>query len=211
MIPEGYDFSSFLPTIQAYHPPEDVWAGFGHDRGVRTYFWDYMSYGWAVGAHHIVEIGVRHGFTGMAMCYGAFLAQQDLADGCSQAQIIYHGFDSEVMVSGSCASARKNFELLPYVEVGIVKVDTQALDVLPREYNVGSLCLAHIDGDHSENGAYHDMELLWPRVRYRGMMVVDDATIIPQVSRAVERFSSVHHVTFDVVMNETGHAVFLKE
>lgn len=70
----------------------------------------------------------------------------------------------------------------------------------------GSYDLIHVDGDHTFNGALHDMAFAWglgPRY-----MLVDDFDAIPEVQQAVYTFSKHQGMRFAALPSFRGWAAF---
>jgi FkbM family methyltransferase len=130
----------------------------------------------------IVEIGVRLGYSSYAFLCGS-------PSGAS-----YTGFDIVGGDHGGTKVAgleypekilRRDF---PQSEVKLVKADTQKVDDLGLE----GVDFFHVDGDHTTEGALHDMGLAWKAIRAGGVMVVDDYDFLPAVRVAVDGFIEAH-------------------
>jgi hypothetical protein len=48
--------------------------------------------------------------------------------------------------------------------------------------------MIHIDGDHTEHGAYTDINNFWNALNIGGHMLIDDSIYHPEVRRAIQRF-----------------------
>lgn len=128
----------------------------------------------------IAEIGVRAGYSGLAMLLAAPEAR-------------YIGFEADKGtfggVQGFTAAA------VPRVLAGfkheIRYVDSQTLSRIDDEID-----LFHVDGDHSYDGTMHDLELAWACSQY---VLVDDYDFIRPVQAAVDHFIVTHRLAFPAV------------
>ena len=124
----------------------------------------------------IFEIGVRAGYSAWAMLAGSPGA-------------LYHGLDLDQGTDGGVIGYSEHAKALlahcyPDATVEINYGDSQQLTELPREYD-----LIHIDGDHSYQGALHDLELC---ARYTDHVLIDDITFLSDVASAVAEFLDRH-------------------
>jgi len=123
---------------------------------------------------HILEIGVRAGYSALA-----FLSA------CPDAH--YVGLDAE---NGKHGGANGPWmwwakEILAHFDhVRLKQCDTQKIS----ELDEGEFDFVHIDGDHSFKGALHDMNLCWPHISSGGVMLVDDYDYISPVKKAIDYF-----------------------
>jgi predicted O-methyltransferase YrrM len=125
----------------------------------------------------IAEIGVRWGYSAWS-----FLRA------CPRAA--YDGFDLQQGTHGGAKGADTFdwcLQLLardyPDASVAFHRADTQALDTLGGPYD-----LIHVDGDHTERGCRHDLDLAWNAAAAGGLILVDDYDYIPGVHAAVDAF-----------------------
>ena len=88
----------------------------------------------------------------------------------------------------------------PYHELRLARCDSGMLTNLSRSYD-----LAHVDGNHSHEGAMHDLGLCWGRAKY---ILVDDVDAFCTVNSAVNEFLSLHPKVPAVrYMTQTGHVM----
>lgn len=127
----------------------------------------------------ILEIGVRLGYSAISFLHG------------SDANL-YVGLDCEKYIGNSQSSASQNLEYYRkssgrVFDFELITVDTQSIaDV--SVLGGRTFDLVHVDGDHTERGAYKDLVHFWDVVNVGGHMLVDDSTFIKAVRRAVDRF-----------------------
>jgi len=76
----------------------------------------------------------------------------------------------------------KNIEELPY-QPTIHRADSQ---VAAMEFPLASVDRVWLDGDHTYDGVYSDLEVWWPRVNVGGEMGGHDLTSFPEVARALK-------------------------
>jgi hypothetical protein len=134
-----------------------------------------VKYQLVVGLHKkrpirsIVEIGVRAGYSALAM----LAAVPDAT---------YLGIDADAGEWGGKAgyigTAR---ETLEGFQAEFLRADSQLLQDLPAHYS-----LAHVDGDHSYEGALRDIRLC---SHFADAMIIDDYDFIPQVRHAANEFA----------------------
>jgi len=124
----------------------------------------------------ICEIGVRWGYSAYS-----FLCASPRAD--------YTGYD---IVNGGHGGAKTDTfahvnlmlgQNFPDAGKNMVHADTQMLDRLAGPYD-----FAHVDGDHTEAGCLHDINLAFEACVSGGIILVDDYSYIAGVKRAVNKF-----------------------
>lgn len=134
------------------------------DRGAeylceKDYYAFYWALGRVVGPRRYAELGVKFGYSALAVARGAGTVEY------------IRGFDSELDTPGSCAVAEVNLEkVLPGADVKINKVELDELVVLGG----GPYDLIHCDAGHNYEGACRDIRLALGAVRPGGVVVVDD-------------------------------------
>ena len=155
-----------LPFIH----PDDVLSDYVH---CGNYYEWYAGYASALRPRRVLEIGSRRGYSLAAMLLACDEIQEVVA------------FDNE-SYGVTVAELRANVARLKHrASVTAFAMDTQRIDRLPVD---GVFDLIHVDGDHSEQGALHDLRLVANQLGPRGLMVVDDIIFYPSVMTAVARF-----------------------
>lgn len=181
-----------VPISQIAHP-DDI-AIFGDHWGNDSYYADYCGIAAKYGPRRILEIGVRYGYSGIALCDGA------LRSHFTTPRVNYTGIDAECFgpaetggeayrLYRSNAIAAENFKRFfdpDAVHARFFTLDTQ-LEGLPPAVTSSSYDLANIDGRHSYEGALRDIAAVWPLLREGGLMLVDDMGM-EEVARAVFHF-----------------------
>jgi len=121
----------------------------------------------------IVEIGVRAGYSAFALL-------------SANPEARYYGIDWDQAgwggVRGYLDRARKTLAGFP--NVTLARANSQELEELPETYD-----LAHVDGDHSWDGAFHDLELC---ARHSFAVLVDDYDLALSVRGATDHFLVRH-------------------
>lgn len=126
----------------------------------------------------ILEIGVRAGYSAFA-----FLSANPVAQ--------FYGIDADVGGwGGEPGFIQKALQLLQDFPVKIAKANTQRLHSIEECYPGQRFDFAHIDGDHSFDGCYHDLELC---AAVSDVMLVDDYDFIAPVRAAVDHWLLRHH------------------
>lgn len=131
----------------------------------------------------VVEIGVRAGYSAVAFREGhrfeAYLGI-DADNGLWGGQV------------GFCEHAKKLLGSMEHLEWELFIVDSHALQLIKCDGR--PFDLAHVDGDHSLEGAIADIELcLRSDVRF---IAVDDVDFIPEVRVAVMKMIKEHNLQF---------------
>ncbi len=139
------------------------------------YGWYYMIGAWLRPAI-IGEIGVRLGYSLIAMAKGSRAA------GGPELQV--YGWDNETYVAGCLAKVRERTAEL--FRADLTCRNTAEIESL----GISGIDLFHVDGDHTEAGAYRDMALAWSALRPGGVLLVDDVVLHPQVGRAFRVFTA---------------------
>jgi Methyltransferase domain len=181
-----------VPISRIAHP-DDIQI-FGTHWGDETYYGDYCGIAAKYGPRRILEIGVRYGYSGIALCDGA------LRSGFTVPRVSYTGIDAECYGASepgglpyhlyrSNAIAAENFKRFfepDAVHTRFVTLNTQQ-EALPPLVTSSKYDLIGIDGEHSYKGTLHDMAETWPLLREGGLMLVDDMGM-EAVARAVFHF-----------------------
>lgn len=163
---------------------EDVLRDNYDQAGVRYGYSLYTELCMGLKPASILEIGVRYGYSAWAMLRG-----------CAPGTI-YHGLDIRSVEIASHMLHRE----YPDMELRLARCDSGTLTHLSRTYD-----LAHVDGNHSHEGALHDLGLCWGRAKY---ILVDDVAAFCTVNSAMNEFlirhSDVPAVRYDTT---TGHVL----
>lgn len=181
-----------VPISQMAHP-DDIRI-FGDHWGDDSYYADYCGIAAKYGPRRILEIGVRYGYSGIALCDGALRSQRSVP------RVSYTGIDAECFGAAetggaayrlyrSNAVAAENFHRFfspDIVQARFFTLDTQK-EALPLAVTCSRYDLVSIDGEHSYEGALKDMTATWPLLREKGLMLVDDMGM-EEVARAVFHF-----------------------
>lgn len=132
------------------------------------------------GCRVIAEIGVRAGYSGLAMLLGATGAR-------------YIGFEADAGNYGGVQgiTERARARVFAGLEHEIRYVDTGSLLEIRDHVD-----LFHVDGDHSYDGAMHDIELAW---RCSNFVLVDDYEYIRPVQAATDHFIVTHRLSHPMV------------
>jgi hypothetical protein len=132
----------------------------------------------------IFEIGVRAGYSAWAMLRG-----------CA-AGTIYHGID----IADISYANGMLYEEYPEHVLRLARCDSGTLTHLSQTYD-----LAHVDGNHSHEGALHDINLCWGRAKY---ILIDDVTAYCTVNSAVNewlaKYPGIQAVRY---ATQTGHVM----
>ena len=154
---------------------------------------------------HILEIGVRLGYSAVAMLY-----ENDVER--------YVGIDNDSLVADGLEKAEANLSHLVWkgrvsLSFDLFNTDTQKPDntAMEKYLEHEDFDLVHIDGDHSYKGAMRDMQTFWPKVTNGGHMLVDDSIYIPEVRKACEDFAKMTNAPHYNVETFRGTWVFLRE
>lgn len=131
----------------------------------------------------IVEIGSRAGYSAWTMVHA-----------CPDAAI--EAFDADLCEHGGYVGAHEHARRINPGRYTLTIADSHTLDKLPP-------CdLAYVDGDHSEDGAYADLELC----ERSGvpLVLVDDVALLPPVKAAADRFCRERSLRPEFIPSRTG-------
>lgn len=174
-----------------------------------TYTW-YRAVGCAVAPDNILEMGVRYGYSAIAIVEGAVWAGVQT--------IKYLGVDSEFDGVASNDIALDNIvNVMPvWTNAGkgqqggsakIVKVSTTNVNETNAAINGhGLFDLIHIDGDHSVDGILREIEIAKTWVHPKGVILIDDLDI-PHVRTAADKFCDDYGII--PVYLPTFHGMYL--
>jgi predicted O-methyltransferase YrrM len=146
-------------------------------------------------ASSVVEIGVRAGYSAYAML-------------SANPKMHYVGYDIDTPNShgfgqGMFAYAQEMLRReFPQADLQFKCQDTQKLSKLDEEFH-----LASIDGDHSDAGCTHDLELCFKAAT---ILLVDDYDFLTEVGSAVNRFIKAHDLRHEYVKNFRGMMIIYK-
>lgn len=144
------------------------------------HMWTKYEIAFELKPRRIVEIGVRAGYSAWSMIQGA--------EPESYFGIDLYG-DNDAASLWMPAFYRTAHKLLsglktPFV---IIRHDSHRLAGVPTSD------FYHVDGDHSEDGAYMDLMLCWRSLPDEGYILCDDYDFMSDVRRAVDRFCDERH------------------
>lgn len=183
--------------------PEDIDADYLQGREYYAWLWAVAR---TIGPLYIREIGVRLGYSAVAMIQGAM-------GSC----LLYEGWDAEVYIPGSNARAEAAIKALADRDPGLCceahlwKIDTQKSDRLMMTLYASSTDNPHhendyetpneksiffIDGDHTFAGALHDLTLAYDAMAPDGIILFDDVDLIPECRRAADVFIISHDLAW---------------
>jgi predicted O-methyltransferase YrrM len=135
----------------------------------------------------IGEIGVRAGYSAWTFMNACPNATYIGFDACSGTHGGQGGQDGSFM-------RWAHHILVPFHQSGaniyLIELDTQTVDVLDVNGQTleDILDFIHLDGDHSEDGIYHDLDLGFKAVKTGGLILVDDIDYISEVKRGVDKW-----------------------
>lgn len=152
---------------------------------------------------HMLEIGVRFGYTGIVCCAAA------LAAGVERFE--YLGIDDESYHAGSCQQANDNFRIVGF-HARCRALRWNSFDGIPAK--LGTFDLIHVDGNHDKHGVLNDLMNVWPILHQRGFVILDDY-YFPQIREAIDQWleefvDSDNVVAVQFVEDERGHAIIRK-
>lgn len=140
----------------------------------------------------ILEIGVRAGYSAFTMLSAVPGA-------------MYYGWDADRGDYGGSTGYLDFAEqvLKPFPRVCLEQIDSQAERTIPP------VDLAHIDGDHSYEGCYHDLELCATGARHilvddyeyiRPVQAATDHWLVKNAAKGIKGFAPIHHGGFRSAM-----------
>jgi len=205
--------------ISSFAIPSDI-SVFGSHFGDQSYYADFAGIAKKYAPREILEIGVRYGYSAVAMCLGAMAGHAEAQNGCFPA---YEGIDacffslpSDPKISSNAVAEANFLRMLPHqLETRLYHCDTRY--GLPEAVlcNTNVYDLINVDGDHSYEGCYRDLTNVWPLAAPGAIVIVDDTGMV-EVARAVEHFrgeceSKGELEGFQWHGNERGFALLLRK
>jgi len=144
-----------------------------------NYYEHYMTWSALVRPRSFLEIGVMYGWSAMAVLAGFA--------GIKRMVLI----DSELYKIPVEEARRRVVAFcidqgIPVLDITAMKFDTNTLTELPL---AGMFDLVHVDGEHSEWAAYHDLCLVAPFASH--CIIVDDLKL-PGIKDGADRFLREH-------------------
>lgn len=169
-------------------------------------FYDYYKIKYEIAARFnpqsICEIGIRYGYSAyafLAACPAASFTGYDLVGGG-------HGGVKVDTFEHVCKILS---DIVPSWRIKLVHADTRKLESLGGPYD-----FIHVDGNHTEQGAYHDMEIAFKSLSPGGVILIDDVTYIAGVYRAAVRFAENYKKKIELtetVMSLRGEFIIKKK
>lgn len=146
------------------------------DKYFGCYLWHYFLSN-HLNLKKIGEIGVRFGYALKAFILGSLSTNH-------KEHLYIYGWDNACNEEGSVDLVNNYFkDKYPNIYINVNLLDTQTVSDL----EIKDLDLFHVDGDHTEAGSYHDLNLAWKAIHENGHILVDDMAI-PETARGVHRF-----------------------
>lgn len=160
--------SFFEKPPQKYTIPEDMFKSLAYKADAETvpalyqhnyYHWYYLIAKY-FRPNSLLEIGTRFGYSLIAMCQGS--------PGMRVKSIDLESYEQKFSLT-SQEVAKANLAACATVsEVEFIVGDSHKVEVI--EY----YDMVHIDGDHSEEGAYEDIIKYYNKLKFLGIILVDD-------------------------------------
>ena len=149
----------------------------------------------------IAEIGVRAGYSAWTFLQA-----------CPEAK--YYGFDANNGTHGGQGGEDGKYsiwakKILKNYEVEIINIDTQKTNDL----DISNIDLFHIDGDHTEQGVMHDLDLAFSCINKSGLILIDDVTFLESVKNGVEKWINKNNdiVFFEYIESLRGECLIRKK
>jgi predicted O-methyltransferase YrrM len=191
----NFELCKEFKLIEAVIVDKD-WEIFGNNPEipVKDYYNFYYSYAQSWKPKSVLEIGVRLGYSAIALVSGAGEALEK-----------YIGIDAEIDILDSLELTKTVLSEHTEAQIRLIKCNTQN-DDLPTD--LGRFDLIHIDADHSFNGCLND--LLWSlSLADVGTRIIIDDNLYAPVRSAVELVAKMYasHIKIKYITNWRGHAL----
>lgn len=186
----GLNRGEVLPKSVMY-PDDPIYNKLSQSQ-IDEIYWQKYKIAEKVNPQLILEIGVRTGYSGYSFLQAV-------------PEAIYIGFDCcDPRQAGSIDYiAHADAILKPYKKALFFR-DTYMLESLVFKY----VDLVSVDGNHSYNYAFHDLELSFEAVRDGGYILVDDTSYIKSVKQAVDDFLNKHNGSKEhIIIDEIVHGI----
>lgn len=179
--------------IGGYKLPQDTFVDI-HE----TYTW-YRAIGAAKAPQSILEMGVRYGYSAIALIKGAKWAGVD--------DVKYVGVDCEYDGIVSNDIALGSIRDIGGVTAKIINKNTSKLNAVNEEIiGEGVFDIVHIDGDHSPNGVKNELSIAKTWCRPSGLILIDDIDT-PCVKEIADQFCAEYGIVPLVI--PTFHGMYL--
>lgn len=149
-------------------------------------------------AQSILEIGVRLGYSAYS-----FLSSPNCYS--------YLGIDIQKPIDGGMDFEtfdwvkEKVFSKFSNIQAGLIKMDSQ-IDVWPDI----KFDFIHVDGLHTYDGTYNDLNKAWEHLCDNGLLVLDDYIFIHEVRRAGRKFCKENHIPIILGPSKRGDLLIWK-
>lgn len=172
---------------------DDPWLTDEHRKELRLKYLNfYYSYAKSWRPTRLLEIGVRYGYSMLAMGLGAGNCLKEIV-----------GIDSEQDIPGSNKVAEAIIKRhLPDVETSFYKIDTQVQPVPP----VGKFDLIHLDANHYAQGVVNDFAIAVQILEKGGRIIIDDLDA-PEPQRALKRILQTYNFDCVIISNFRDQAL----
>jgi len=149
---------------------------------------------------YIAEIGIRAGYSAWAFLQA-----------CPNAK--YIGFDANNGTHGGKGGEDGSFfkwahELLKGYNYILQELDTQIVSNL----GLKDIDFFHVDGDHTKEGVYHDLDLAFKAVKKYGLILVDDYDYLHPVRVGVNTWlkENEQHIDYEFRKSLRGEVLIWK-
>lgn len=188
-----------LPILEQLMPfvhPED--ANADYMLSGQCYEW-YAGYAAALKPKSILEIGTRRGYSLLAMLFGAGMTGPDESGHYERGSV-----EEVAVIDNESYGVKLNWieDILGTLRNGLgfrsYHTNTQEDGFeLPLRYHGTDHAserwdIIHVDGDHTEAGALHDLELAAEALAPGGTIILDDVVFYADVAKALKRFEADH-------------------
>lgn len=168
--------------------------------GNNVYSW-LVAAGYCFKPRKVGEIGIRFGYS--INCILTGLAWQGMSS------VAVWGIDNDSAWPGSLIQAMQNVKKKwPGAHVNLFCQDSQKQQGflgIPEEID-----LFHVDGLHTAEAVYHDLNLAWGATRPGGVILCDDVETDEGAHRGLRRFCREKRVGYTVLPSQDGLAVVHK-
>jgi predicted O-methyltransferase YrrM len=170
-----------------------------------NYYEWYAGMASAVQPKAIAEIGVRYGYSSMAMLASItevtevqLLLIDNESSGISLTQ-------AWMKIEHMLQTEKFPISVFPT----LIKLDSRCLQPFTRP--IGQYDLIHIDGGHDAHTLLHDLDwAMSALVREGGLIVVDDC-LDEELKRVSEHYAQLHQMDYRFIPSHTGHVIMTQK
>lgn len=162
---------------------------------------DYGGYGYALKPRHFLEIGVAAGYSSAAILKGAQMNDHQIE------KVVLMDIHPDLIKTLNHLG--REFHRVEFIAEVLDSQTFKGYEFAEAQRPEGGYDIVHIDGDHTFDGALHDITTYAPMVAPNGLVIVDDARD-PNIERACRIYQELEGLRSAFVPNFNGHILLAR-